>query len=63
MDLVIPFYTVERFSFECRETKTKVITLTNRNRRRQSNEPIRTQSKYMKPAPSAGKRVQVSHKP
>ena len=32
----------ERFLIECRKTKTKVITLTNDNRRRQSNEPIRT---------------------
>ena len=38
---------VEQFSIECRKTKTKVITLTNHNRRRQSNEPIRTRSKYM----------------
>ena len=30
----------ERFSFECRKTKTKVITLTNYNTRKQRNEPI-----------------------
>ena len=30
-----------------REIKTKVITLDNPNRRRQSIEPIRTQSKYI----------------
>ena len=37
----------ERFSFKCRKTKTKVISLTNHKRRRQCSEPIRTQSKYM----------------
>ena len=51
----------ERFSFECRKTKTKVITLTNHNSRKQFNEPIRARSKYMSPVPSAGKRVRVSH--
>ena len=55
------YYVIERFSFECRKTKTKLITLTNHNSRKQSNEPIRAQSKYMSPAPSAGKRVQVNH--
>ena len=54
-------YLLERFSFECRKTKTKVITLTNHNSRKQSNEPIRARSKYMSPVPSAGKRVRVSH--
>ena len=38
---------IERFSFKCRKTKTKVITLTNHNSRKQSNEPIRARSKYM----------------
>ena len=33
----------------------------NHDRRRQANEPIRTRSKYMKPAPSAGKRVQGTY--
>ena len=42
---------IERFSIECRKTKPKVITLTNHNSRKQSNEPIRAQSKY---TPSAG---------
>ena len=54
-------YVLERFSFECRKTKTKVITLTNHNSLKQSNEPINAGSKYMSPVPSAGKRVQVSH--
>ena len=31
------------------------VTLANHNRRRQSNEPIRTRNKCMKPAPSAVK--------
>ena len=42
-------------------TKTKVIALANHNTRGQSNEPIRAQSKYMQPAPSAGKCARVSH--
>ena len=47
-------FDIGRFSFECRKTKTKVITLTNHNSRKQSNEPIRARSKYMSPVPSAG---------
>ena len=39
--------TLEQFSLESVETKTKVIALVNYSRRRQSNEPIRTRSKYM----------------
>ena len=31
------------------KTKTKVITMTNHNSRKQSNEPIRAGSKYMSP--------------
>ena len=44
---VISISAIERFLIECRKTKTNVITLANQNRRRQSNEPIRTRSKYM----------------
>ena len=33
-------FTLERFSVECHKTKTKVITLTNHNRRGRSNEPL-----------------------
>ena len=55
------FTTIERFSFECRKTKTKVIILTNHNKRKKRNEPIRTRSKCMQPAPSAGKHVRPSH--
>ena len=54
-------FKIERFSFECRKTKTKVITLTNPNSRKQSNEPNRARSKYMSPVPRAGERVRVSH--
>ena len=36
---------IEWFSLECRKTETKVNTLTNHNRRGQSNEPIRTRKK------------------
>ena len=32
---------IERFSFECRKIKTKVITPANHNRRKQDNEPIK----------------------
>ena len=53
--------TVMRFSFECRKTKTKVITLTNYNTRKQRNEPIRTRTKYIQPVPSAGKHVRPCH--
>ena len=31
----------ERFSFECRENKTKAVTMANHNKRKQCNEPIR----------------------
>ena len=37
---------LERFSFECRETKTKAITMTNHNKLKPHNEPMRTQIKY-----------------
>ena len=36
----------EQFSIECRKNKTKVNSLANHDRRRQSNEPIRIRSKY-----------------
>ena len=58
--VLLSLITIEWFSFECRKTKTKVITLTNHNSRKQPNEPIRARSKYMSPVPSAGKRVQAS---
>ena len=38
---------LERFSIEFRKTKTKVITLANRNRCKHHNEPIRIRSNYM----------------
>ena len=38
---------LERFSIECRKTKTKVITTGNQNKGKYHKEPIRTQSKYM----------------
>ena len=38
---------IERVIIEYRKTKTKVITLTNHNRCKQRNEPIRTRNKYM----------------
>ena len=30
---------LERFSIECRKTKTKAITMTNHDKRKQQNEP------------------------
>ena len=39
-------HVIEWFSFECRKTKTKVITLTNHKGHRQYSEPIKTRSNY-----------------
>ena len=41
------YFSIERFSFECRKTKTKVITLANHKGHRQYSEPIKTRSNYM----------------
>ena len=38
---------LEWFSFECRKTKTKVITLANHKEHRQYSEPIKIRSNYM----------------
>ena len=38
---------IERFSIECRKTKTKVITTANQNRGKYQKEPMRIQSKRM----------------
>ena len=35
-------FIVEQFSIECRRAKTKVLTLTNHKRQRQSSEPIKS---------------------
>ena len=40
------FYVMERFSNDCRKTKTKAITPTNHNRSRQRHEPITIPSNY-----------------
>ena len=37
---------IERFSIECPKAKTKVITPTNRKKRKQHKGPIRIPSKY-----------------
>ena len=55
------FVLIKLFTFECRKVKNNVITLANHNTHKQSNEPLRTRSKYMQPVPSAGKLVQTSH--
>ena len=52
---------LERFSIECRKTKSKAITLANHKRRKQCNEPIRIRGKCRLPTPSAGTRVRVRH--
>ena len=44
--MVISFISIERFSIECRKTKTKVITLANQEGRRQSRKPFKTPSNY-----------------
>ena len=49
-----------RLSIECLKTKTKVITLANHWGHRQSSEPIKTRSNYVKLTQSAGNRVGVS---
>ena len=38
---------IEWFSFECRKTKTKVITLANHKEHRQYSEPIKIRSNDM----------------
>ena len=38
---------IERFSSECRKTKTKVITPANHKEHKQYSEPIKTGSNYM----------------
>ena len=48
-------HSIERFSFECRKTKTKVITLANHKEHRKYNEPIKTRSNFMQLTQSAGK--------
>ena len=48
---------VSRISIEYRITKTRATTLANHKGHRQSNEPIKTQSKQMYLTKSAGKRV------
>ena len=38
---------IERFSMECRKTKTKVIALANHKGHKKDSEPIKTRSNYM----------------
>ena len=52
---------IEWFSFECRKTKTKVITLANHIGHRQYIEPIKTRSNYMWLTQSAGKCMRARH--
>ena len=55
------FIPIERFSFENRKTKTKVITLANHIGHRQYIEPIKTRSNYMWLTQSAGKCMRARH--
>ena len=48
---------IERFSIECRKTKTKEITLANHKGHKHYSEPIKTPSNYMQLMQSAGKRA------
>ena len=43
----VGFNLIERFSIECRKTKTKVITTANKNKRKYQREPMRNRSKRM----------------
>ena len=52
---------LERFSIECRNLAKTNITLANQKGHRQSSESMKTRSKYIKLAQSAGKRVRESH--
>ena len=52
---------IEWFSFECRKTKTIVITLANHIGHRQYIEPIKTRSNYMWLMQSAGKCMRARH--
>ena len=54
-------FCLEWFSFECRKTKTKVITLANHIGHRQYIEPIKTRSNYMWLTQSAGKCMRARH--
>ena len=49
------FEILERFSNDCRKTKTKAITPTNHDRGKQRDEPITIPRNYLKLAQSAGK--------
>ena len=48
-------FTIRAVSNDCRKTKTKVITLTNHNRKKQRQKPGRIPSNYLKLVRSAGK--------
>ena len=59
--LTFLLFILEWFSFECRKTKTKVITLTNHIGHREYIEPIKTRSNYMWLTQSAGKCMRARH--
>ena len=48
---------IERFSIECRKTKTKEITLANHKGHKHYSEPIKALSNYMQLTQSTGKRA------
>ena len=53
------FRRIERFSNDCRKTKTKAITPTNHNRNKQRDEPITIPSNHLWLARSAGKITRI----
>ena len=59
--IILFSHSLEWFSFECRKTKTKVITLANHIGHRQYIEPIKTRSNYMWLTQSAGKCMRARH--
>lgn len=52
---------LEKFSIKCRRTKTKIITLSNHNKDKLHDEPIRTWHKRMWMTSTAGKPVRARH--
>ena len=53
--LLLSLVVVERFSNDCRKTKTKAVTPANHNRNEQRDEPVTIPSNYLYLARSAGK--------
>ena len=52
---------LERFSIECRKTKTKAIKIANHNKRKKYNEPIRELEANTRNRRQAREKVLVLH--